>query len=61
MRKKRRSGIFQACWPMKVEAKSAKHVINIGSEATSKNSVQGISSEIEGNWDRVWILMEAKR
>ena len=46
---------------MKVEAKSAKHVINIASEATSKNNVQGISSEIEGNWDRVWILMAAKR
>ena len=57
MRKKRRSGIFQAFWPMKVEGKSAKHVINIASEAMSKNNVQGISPEIEGNWDRVWILM----
>ena len=36
MKKKRHSGIFQAFWPVKVEAKSAKHVINITSEATSK-------------------------
>jgi len=36
MKKKRHSGTFQAFWPMKVEAKSAKHVINIASEATSK-------------------------
>ena len=36
MKKKRHSGIFQAFWPMKVEAKSAKHVTNIVSEATSK-------------------------
>ena len=36
MKKKRHSGIFQAFWPVKVEAKSAKHVINIASEATSK-------------------------
>ena len=36
MKKKRHSGIFQAFWPMKVQAKSAKHVINIASEATSK-------------------------
>ena len=42
MKKKRHSGIFQAFWPMKVEAKSAKLVINIASEA-----------EIEGKWDRV--------
>ena len=53
MKKKRHSGIFQAFWPMKVEAKSAKHVTNIASEATSKKNVQGISAEIEGNWDRV--------
>ena len=26
MKKKRHSGIFHAFWPMKVEAKSAKHV-----------------------------------
>ena len=61
MRKKRHSGIFQAFWPMKVEAKSAKHVINIASEATSKNNVQGISAEIKGTWDGVWILMATKR
>ena len=36
MKKKRHSGIFQAFWPMKVEAKFAKHVTNIASEATSK-------------------------
>ena len=36
MKKKRHSGIFQAFWSMKVEAKSAKLVINIASEATSK-------------------------
>ena len=36
MKRKRDSGIFQAFWPMKIEAKSAKHVINIASEATSK-------------------------
>ena len=53
MKKKRHSGIFQAFWPTKVEAKSTKHVINIASEATSKKNVQGISAEIEGNWDRV--------
>ena len=53
MKRKRDSGIFQAFWPMKVEAKSAKHVINITSEATSKKNAQGISAEIEGNWDRV--------
>ena len=53
MRNKRHSGIFQAFWPKKVEAKSAKRVINIASEATSKNNVQGISAEIEGNWDSV--------
>ena len=61
MRNKRHSGIFQAFWPKKVEAKSAKRVINIASQATTKNNVQGISAEIEGNWDRVWILMAAKR
>ena len=53
MKKKSHSGIFQAFWPMKVEAKSAKHVINIASQATSKKNVQGISTEIDGNWDRV--------
>lgn len=36
MKKKRHSDIFQAFWSMKVQAKSAKHVINIASEATSK-------------------------
>ena len=36
MKKKRHSGIFQAFWPMKVEAKSAKHVINTASGAMSK-------------------------
>ena len=61
MRKKRRSGIFQAFWPMKVEAKSAKHVINIASEATSKNNVQGISSEIEGEKTRVCNLQYGPR
>lgn len=53
MKKKRHSDIFQAFWSMKVQAKSAKHVINISSEATSKKKVQGISAEIDGNWDRV--------
>ena len=56
MKKKRHSGIFQAFWPMKVEAKSAKLVINIASycfRSYVKKNVQGISAEIEGNWDRV--------
>ena len=52
MKKKRHSGIFQAFWPTKVEAKSTKHVINIASEATSKKMCKA-SAEIEGNWDRV--------
>ena len=40
MKKKRHSDIFQAFWPMKVEAKSAKHVTNIASEATSKKMLK---------------------
>ena len=43
MEKKRHSGIFQAFWPMKVEAKSAQHVINIASEATSKKCTRPLS------------------
>ena len=43
MKKKRHSGIFQAFWPMKVEAKSAKLVINIASEATSKKMCKALS------------------
>ena len=49
MKKKRHSGIFQAFWPMKVEAKSAKLVINIASEATSKKNVQGTQLKSRGN------------
>ena len=43
MNEKRHSGIFQAFWPMKVEAKSAKRVINIASEATSKKMCKALS------------------
>ena len=43
MKEKRHSGIFQAFWPMKVEAKSAKLVINIASEATSKKMCKELS------------------
>ena len=43
MKKKRHSGIFQAFWPMKVEAKSAKLVINIASETTSKKMCKALS------------------
>ena len=43
MKKKRHSGIFQAFCPMKVEAKSAKHVINIASAATSKKMCKALS------------------
>ena len=48
MKKKRHSGIFQAFWPMKVEAKSAKHVKNIASEAVSKKNVQGTQLKSRG-------------
>ena len=43
MNEKRHSGIFQAFWPMKVEAKSAKLVINIAFEATSKKMCKALS------------------
>ena len=43
MKEKRHSGIFQAFWPMKVEAKSAKLVINIASEAMSKKMCKALS------------------
>ena len=43
MKKKRHSGIFQAFWPKKVEASSAKRIINIASEATSKKMCKALS------------------
>ena len=56
MKKKRHSGILQAFWPMKVESKSAKHVINITSKAMSKKmgkasqlKLRGTGTECETN------------
>lgn len=48
MKKKRHSGIFQAFWPMKVEAKSAKHVIDIALEATSKKMCKAFQLKSTG-------------
>ena len=48
MKKKRHSGIFQAFWPVKVEAKSARHVTNIASEATSKKMCKASPLKLRG-------------
>ena len=57
MKKKRHSGIFQAFWPMKVEAKSAKHVTNIASEATSKKKTLGSNAlRAFGKYTRLLLL-----
>ena len=50
MKEKRHSGIFQAFWPMKVEAKSAKLVIKEHRfRSYVKKNVQGTQLKSRGN------------